>query len=105
MVTDAGGAVGLEDAVRGRAAGVHDALRDALVVEVGDLLPQVEVLQQRRTACAGLQRVVGVGQPQALRGGQIVAGLGALNGALPAWRHRSGRPGRALTGRICVGTA
>ena len=41
-----GGAVGLEHAVRRRAAGVHDPLRDALVIEVRDLLPEVEVLQQ-----------------------------------------------------------
>ena len=77
MVTDAGRAVGLEDAVGGGAAGVHDPLRDPLVVEVGDLLAQVEVLQQRRAALAGLQRVVGVGQPQPLRGGQVLARLGA----------------------------
>ena len=50
------------------AAGVHDTLGDALVVEMSDLLPQVEVLEQRR-APAGLQRVVGIGDPQTLRGG------------------------------------
>ena len=69
-MTSDGGAVGLEHAVRRRAAGVHDALGDALMVEVGDLLAEVEVLQQRRAADAGLERVVGVGQPQTLRGGQ-----------------------------------
>ena len=58
-----GGAVRLEDAVRGGAARVHDALGDALMVEVGDLLPQVEILEKRRTPVAGLERVVGVGQP------------------------------------------
>ena len=41
-----GGAVGLENAVRRGAAGVHDPLRDALVIEVRDLLPQVEVLEK-----------------------------------------------------------
>ena len=35
--------VALEKAVRGRAAGVHDTLGDALVVEVIDLLAQHEV--------------------------------------------------------------
>ena len=75
------GAVRLEDAVRGGAAGVDDALGDALVVEVGDLLAEVEVLQQGRPALAGLQRVIGVGQPQALRGGEelarlVLAGIG-----------------------------
>ena len=69
--------VGLEHPVGGGAAGVHHPLRDALVVEVGDLLPEVEVLQQRRAAGAGLQRVVGVRQPQALRRGQELTGLSA----------------------------
>ena len=91
LVTDGRVAVGLEHAVRGGAAGVHHALRDALVVEVGDLLPQVEVLQQRRAARARLQRVVGVGQPQTLGRRQEVTGLGAWIrlGAL-AVRHASG---------------
>jgi hypothetical protein len=30
------------------AAGMHDPLGDALVIEAGDLLPEVEVLQQGR---------------------------------------------------------
>ena len=38
---------------------VYDALRDPLVVEVGDLLSQVEVLEQRRTTVTDLERVVG----------------------------------------------
>ena len=42
--------VALEVAVRGRAARVHDALRNALVVEVRDLLAQDEVLEQRGPA-------------------------------------------------------
>ena len=61
--------------MRAGAAGVHHPLGDALVVEVGDLLAQVVVLQQRRPARAGLQRVVGVAQPHALRGRQVIAGL------------------------------
>ena len=40
----------LEVAVRPEAAGVDDALGDALVVEVEDLLAEVEVLEQRRAA-------------------------------------------------------
>ena len=36
--------------MRAGAARVHDALGDALVVEVGDLLAQDEVLEQRRAA-------------------------------------------------------
>ena len=39
-------------------ARVDDPLRDALVVEVGDLLPEVEVLDQRRAALAGLERML-----------------------------------------------
>jgi hypothetical protein len=42
--------VALEEAVRARAARVHDALGNALVVEVRDLLAQDEVFQQRRAA-------------------------------------------------------
>ena len=53
--------VALEHAVRGGAAGVHDPLGDALVVEVGDLLPEDEVLQERGTAQSGLERVLVVG--------------------------------------------
>ncbi len=47
----------LEMAVRGEAAGVDDALGNALVVEVEDLLAQDEVLEQRRAARAGLEAV------------------------------------------------
>ena len=93
----------LERAVRAGAAGVHDPLGDALVVEVHDLLAEVEVLEQRRAPLAGRQRVVGVVDPQALRGGQAVARLrprratGAAStpvpvagsGALPAARFSS----------------
>ena len=35
---------------------MHDALGDALVVEVEDLLAQDEVFEQRRAARAGLER-------------------------------------------------
>ena len=48
----------LEEAVRRRAARVHDALGNALVVEVRDLLAQDEILEQRRAAEPGLQRVL-----------------------------------------------
>ena len=62
--------VGLEEAVRAVAAGVDDALGDALVVEVEDLLAEVEVLEQRRAALADAQRVLVVGDRHALLGGQ-----------------------------------
>jgi precorrin-3B methylase len=45
---------------------VDHSLRDPLVIEVSDLLPGMEVLQQRRTAFARGQRVVGVVDPNAL---------------------------------------
>ena len=66
----AGVAVAHEDAVRTGAPRVHHPLGDALVVEVGDLLAQVVVLQQRRSALPRLERVVGVAQAQALGGRQ-----------------------------------
>ena len=62
--------VGLEEPVRSVAAGVHDPLGDALVVEVEDLLAEVEVLQQRRPALADPQGVLVVGDRDALRGRQ-----------------------------------
>ena len=40
---------------------MDDALGDALVVEVGDLLAQDEVFEQRRAARAGLELVLVVG--------------------------------------------
>ena len=52
---------------------MHDALGNALVVEVGDLLTEVEVFHERRAALAGLERVVGVRNPHALVGGQVLA--------------------------------
>ena len=56
----------LEVAVRAEAAGVDDPLGDALVVEVEDLLAEVEVLEQRRAALADPQRVLVVGDRDAL---------------------------------------
>ena len=53
--------VALEVAVRGGAARVHDALGNALVIEVRDLFAQDEVFEQRRAAQARLQRVLVVG--------------------------------------------
>ena len=62
--------VALEVAVRGRAARMHDALGNALVIEMRDLLAQDEIFQQRGTAQPGLQRVLVVGDGHALVGGQ-----------------------------------
>jgi len=69
------GAVGLEDAMRCRAAGMDHPLRDPLMIEVGDLLPQMKILQQRRAPRTGLEGMVGVGQPQPLRRRQILTTL------------------------------
>src|SRR6185503_11693688 len=44
--------------------------RDTLVVEVEDLFPEVEVLERGRTAAAGLQGILVVGDRAALRRGQ-----------------------------------
>ena len=49
---------------------MHNPLRDALVVEVGDLLAQDEVLEERRAAETRLQRVLIVGDGDALIGRQ-----------------------------------
>lgn len=65
--------VGLEVSVGARTAGVYHPFGDALVVEVGDLLPRVEVLQQRRPALSDAQRVVGVIHANTLLRGQIPA--------------------------------
>ena len=53
---------------------MHDALGNALVVEVGDLLAKDEVLEQRRPAQARLQRVLIVGDGHALIGRQRAVG-------------------------------
>src|SRR5690606_10800442 len=50
--------------------GVHDALGDALMVEVGDLLAKNEVLEQRRSADPRLERGLVIGDQHTLVGGQ-----------------------------------
>lgn len=52
------------------AAGVHDTLGNALVIEVEDLLAEVEIFDQRRAAFAGAQAVLVVGDGAALGGRQ-----------------------------------
>ena len=56
--------------MRRRPARVDDALGNALVVEVRDLFTQNEVFEEGRTAQPGLQRVLVVGNGDALIGGQ-----------------------------------
>ncbi len=66
---DVGKAVGeLEMAVRAIAARMNDALGDALMVEVEDLLAEMEILEQRRAARALLEAVLVVGDRHAMLG-------------------------------------
>ena len=66
---DIGQAVGeLEEAVGTVAARMHDALRDALVIEVEDLLAEMEVFEQSRAARADAQRVLVVSYRDTLLG-------------------------------------
>jgi hypothetical protein len=59
------------------ATGVDDALGNAFVVKVRDLFPQVVILEQDGAARTGLQGVVSIAKAKPLRGGQVLAGLGA----------------------------
>jgi len=84
----------LEIAVRRAAAGMHDALGNALMVEVGDLLAQDEVFQQRRPARGIAQRVLVVGDRNALVGGQRrVGAAGVLMQFVPLATAVGGRCG------------
>src|SRR3982750_3571292 len=70
--------VALEETVRSRPARVDDALGDALVVEVRDLLAQDEVLEQRGTAQPRLERALVVADGNALvRGEDLPPGIDA----------------------------
>ena len=51
------------------AAGMHDALRNALMVEVENLFTEDEVFGQHRSARARFQMVLVVGNGHALLGG------------------------------------
>ena len=79
-----------EIAVRRRVAGVNHALRNALVVKMGDLLTQDEVIQQRRAAATAPQRVLVVGDRHALVGGQRRMGATRLLLDFPSRTHHHG---------------
>src|SRR5690606_29479593 len=84
-----GAAAADENAVSAGSSGVHDPLRDALVVEVRDLLPKVVVLEEGRAAGAGLEGVVRVAQSRAGRGGEkgaLLTHVRPLSGQLLARR-------------------
>src|SRR5690606_3795839 len=59
-----------EEAMGPGTTGVHDALGNALMVEVGDLLAENEVLEQRRSADPRLERGLVIGDQHTLIGGQ-----------------------------------
>ena len=96
--------VGLKVPVRARATGMNDALRNALVIEVGDLLAKDEVLQEDRAPLDRLQRVLVVGDGNALIRGEdlrrclcdlmrlaSLTRLGCRRGRLARRRCRSNR--------------
>ncbi len=56
--------------MRAGPSGVHDSLGDSLVVEMGDLLPEDEVLEKCRTTEASPQRVLIVGHRDPEVGGE-----------------------------------
>ena len=56
--------------MRAVAAGMDDALGNALVIEVEDLLAKMEIFQQRRAAAPDPERVLVVGDRNALLRGQ-----------------------------------
>ena len=96
-VTVRRGAVALEDAVRAGPAGVDHPLRDALVVEVRDLLAEVEVLQQRR---ATLARPSASGRCRAA-GRRCAVVRNAPCWAKASLTHRSSRPSAWVSGWPC----
>ena len=61
----------LEVSMRGRTAGMDDAFRYALVIEVENLFAQHEIFEHRGPARAGLQRVLIIGDADSLVGGQV----------------------------------
>ncbi|MNN36314.1 hypothetical protein D3C81_1502070 [compost metagenome] len=67
-------AITLEVAMHPGTAGVDDTFRNALMVEVGDLLAHDEVFKQRRATGASLEAVLVVGNLYPLVGAQGLAG-------------------------------
>jgi len=70
--------IDLEHAMRSGAARMDNALRYALVIKMRDLFAEVKVLHQRRTAWSGLQRVLVVGNLDALISTHHLAGLDSV---------------------------
>ena len=80
--SDVGKRIGaFEVAVCARTTRVDDSLRDSLVVEVRDFFAQDEVLEQRRPARAGPQRILVVRDRDTLAGRQrATAGVDSVSG-------------------------
>ena len=76
------GSIGFEVAVCACAAGMDNALRDALPVEVGDLLDKRIVFQRHRSPAADRARVLVVVNRMPLPGGQHRLLIGRLTGSL-----------------------
>jgi hypothetical protein len=66
--------------MRRRTAGMDDTLRNPFMVEMHDLFAKDKILQQNRTARADFQRILVVGDGNALIGGQERAVPGRLMG-------------------------
>ncbi len=58
--------INLEYSVRGGATRVDDTLGDALMIEVGDFFAEMKILHKRRAAASGLERILVVGNLDAL---------------------------------------
>jgi hypothetical protein len=86
--------VDLEVAVGRRAPGVDHPLGDPLVIEVGDLLAEDEVLEERRPPRALGQGVVVVADRRPLVGGQATLGRGAIGLEVSVLALRRHRPGQ-----------
>ena len=57
---------------------MDDALRDSLMVEVGDLFAKDEIFEEGGAAAAGSERILIIGDGEALIGGQDGAVFGGL---------------------------
>jgi len=91
--------VHLEVAVRARAARVHDAFRDALVIEVRDFFAQDEVFEQGRATGAGAQGVLVIRDRRPLvRGERGVSTSAHLVGLAAAAGVRRGLSGLGVFG-------
>jgi hypothetical protein len=76
-----------EGTVGARAFGVHTTLRNVFAVEVGELLDQVEIVEQQRAARAGGTGILVIGYRCAAGGGEIwLMGSSSVSLELPANR-------------------